>query len=292
MARLKAASFKSPLRSFVCGVLRQCFIQQVHELHWKREDDGRILFDTYLRQGLEVAKLDGHGLGGHEGGGIDQFGCGVELAFGVDDLGAGLAFGLGLLGHGAEHGLGHVDLLDLDGDDFYAEGCGVAVDDGLDALVEGLAVGEELIQIDLAEDGAEGGLGELGGLVDVVCDLDDRFSGVNDAEGDDGVDLEGDVIAGDDVLWRDLHGFLTEGDADDLVERAEDEDDAGTLGGRDAAEAEDDATLVFLEDLDGVDDVEDDDGDNDECWERHGLDNLDGAIVTECDRGSVRMGAD
>ena len=62
-----------------------------------------------------------------------SFCCGVELAFGVDDFGAAFAFGLGLLGHGAEHGLGQVDLLDLDGDDFYAEGGGVAVDDGLDA---------------------------------------------------------------------------------------------------------------------------------------------------------------
>ena len=57
--------------------------------------------------------------------------------------------------------LGHVDLLDLDGDDFEAEGGGVAVDDGLDALVEAVAVGEELVEVDLAEDGAEGGLGEL-----------------------------------------------------------------------------------------------------------------------------------
>ena len=68
------------------------------------------------------------------------------------------------------------------------------------------------------------------GLVDVVGDLDDGLDGVDDAEGDDGVDLEGDVVAGDDVLGWDLHGLLTEGDADDLVERAEDEDDTGTLG--------------------------------------------------------------
>jgi len=236
--------------------------------------------------------LEGHGLGGHEGGGIDQLGGGVELAFCMDDLGAGLALGFGLLGHGSEHRLGHVDLFDLDGDDFYAEGCGVAVDDGLDALVEGFAMGEELVQIDLAKDGAEGGLGELGGLVDVIGDLDDGLGGVDDAEGDDGVDLEGDVVAGDDVLRGDLHGFLTEGDADDLVEGPEDEDDAGTFGGRDAAEAKDDAALVLLEDLDGVDDVKDDDGDGDEGWERHGLDNLDGAIVTECDRGFTRMNTD
>jgi hypothetical protein len=201
----------------------------------------------------------------------------------VDDLGAGLALCLGLLGHGAEHGLGHVDLFDLDGDDFYAEGGGVAVDDGLNALVEGLAVGEELVEIDLAEDGAEGGLGELGGLVDVVCDLDDRFDGVDDAEGDDGVDLEGDVVAGDDVLRGDLHRFLTERDADDTVDGAEDEDNARACGVvTDASEPEDDGTLVFAEDLDAVEEVKNDDGDGDERWERHGLDILDRAIVTEC----------
>ncbi len=91
MARLKPRSFRSSLvRSIVCGVLRQCFVEQVHELHGKREDDGGVLLDTDLGEGLEVAELEGHGLGGHEGGGVDQLGGGVELAFGVDDLGAAL----------------------------------------------------------------------------------------------------------------------------------------------------------------------------------------------------------
>jgi hypothetical protein len=136
--------------------------------------------------------------------------------------------------------------------------------------VELLAVGEDVVELDLAEDGAEGGLGELRGLVDVVGDLDDGLGGVEDAEGDDGVDLEGDVVAGDDVLRGDLHGLLAQADADDLVEGAEDEDDAGALGGlADAAEAEDDGALVLLEDLDGVDDVERENGENDEQRNGH-----------------------
>ncbi len=127
-----------------------------------------------------------------------------------------------------------------------------------------------LVEIDFAEDGAQGGLGELRGLVDVVGDLDDGLGGVDDAEGDDGVDLEGDVVAGDDVLRRDLHGLLAEGDANDLVEGAEDPDDAGALGGLlHAAEAEDDAALILFEDVEGVDEVEDDDGDGEEERERH-----------------------
>ena len=240
-------------------------VEHVDQLHGQREDDGGVLLHADLGEGLQVAQLQGHGLGGHERGGVDQLGGGVELALGVDDLGAALAFGLGLLGHGAQHVLRHVDLLDLDGDDLEAEGRGVAVDDGLDALVELVAVGEHLVEIDFAEDGAQRGLGELRGLVDVVGDLDDGLDGIDDAQGDDGVDLEGDVVAGDDVLRGDLHGLLAQGDADDLVDGAEDEDDAGAGGVvADAAEAEDDGALVLLEDLDGVEDVKEDDGDGDE----------------------------
>jgi len=62
----------------------------------------------------------------------------------------------------------------------------VAVDDGLDAEVERFAVGQEAVEVDLAEDGTQRGLGELRGLVDVVRDLNDGLSGVDDAEGDDG----------------------------------------------------------------------------------------------------------
>src|ERR1035437_6749817 len=254
------------------GGRRDSLVEQVDELDRQREDDGGVLFDADVGEGLEIAELQGHGLSSHERGGFDELGRGVELAFGVDDLGAALALSLGLLGHGAEHVLRHVDLLDLDGDDFDAEGRGVAVDDGLDALVELVAVGEDLVQFDLAEDGAKGGLGELRGLVDVVGDLDDGFDRIDDAQGDDGVDLEGDVVAGDDVLRWNLHGFLAEADADDGVHRAEDEDDAGTGGVvADAAETEDDGAFVLFEDLDGIENVKQDDGGSDEERHLHGL---------------------
>ena len=107
----------------------------------------------------------------------------------------------------------------------------MAVDDGLDAEIELVAVGEELVKVYLSEDGAEGGLGVLAGLVDVVGDFDDGVGGVDDAEGDDGVDLEGDVVAGDDVLRWNFHGLLAEGDADDGLDGGEDEDEAGAGGG-------------------------------------------------------------
>ena len=146
----------------------------------------------------------------------------------------------------------------------------MAVDDGLDALVELVAVGEDLVEVDFAEDGAECGLGELRGLIDVVGDLDDGLDRIDDAQSDDGVDLQRDVVAGDDVLRGDFHGLLAERDADDGVDGAEDQDDAGAGGVvADAAETEDDGALVLLENLDGVEDVEEDDGDGDEERERH-----------------------
>ncbi len=135
-------------------------------------------------------------------------------------------------------------------------------------------MGEEFVEVDFAEDGAQGGLGELRGLVDVVRDLDDGLDGIDDAQGDDGVDLEGDVVARDDVLRGDLHRFLAERDADDLVERAKDEDDPGTRGVvPHAAEPEDDSPLVLLQDLDAIDDIKNDDGDEYEerkADDRHG----------------------
>jgi hypothetical protein len=146
----------------------------------------------------------------------------------------------------------------------------VAIDDGLDALVELVAVGENLVEVDLAEDGAEGCLGELRSLVDVVGDLDDCLDRIDDTQGDDGVDLEGDVVAGDDVLGRDFHGLLAERDADHLFEGAEDEDDAGASRiVADAAETEDDGAFVLLEYLDGIQEIEQDDEYGDEDRQRH-----------------------
>ena len=109
----------------------------------------------------------------------------------------------------------------------------------------------KLVELHFAEYRAQGCLGELRGLVDVVRDLDYGAGGVEDAQRDDGVDLDGDVVAGDDVLRRNLEHFLPQGDANHLIEWAEDEDDAGAFGLRqDPAEAEDDAALIFAENLD------------------------------------------
>src|SRR5258708_17122896 len=188
----------------------------------------------------------------------------------MDDFGAAFALGLGLFGHGAEHGFGHVDLLDFDRDDFHAKGRGVAVDDGLDADVQGFAMSKEAVEVDFAEHRSQGGLGKLRGLVDVIGYFDDGLGGVDNAKRDDGVDLEGDVVAGDDVLRGNLHRLLAETDANDLVEGAKDPDDAGALGGLPhASQSKDNASLILFQDVEGVDQVEEDDDDGEEDREGH-----------------------
>ena len=95
--------------------------------------------------------------------GLAESGGRLLLAESVDDLGPPLAFGLGLGGHGPAHRLGQLDVLDLDQGDLDAPGVGELVDDLLEPLVDLVALDQQLVQVDLAEDAAQGGLGDLGG---------------------------------------------------------------------------------------------------------------------------------
>ena len=140
------------------------------------------------------------------------------------------------------------------------------VEDALQAEVDLLAMGEQFIEFHFAKNGAQRRLGELRGLIHVVGDFDHRFVRIDDPQKDDGVDLQGDVVASDDVLRRDFERFLAERDAHHAVHRHEDQDYARTLRrSQQAPEAEDHATLIFRKDLDGTQEVndEDDDGNRD-----------------------------
>jgi len=69
-------------------------------------------------------------------------------------------------------------------------------------------------------------------------------------------------MAGDHILRRDFEHVLAERDADDLVEGTEDQYDTWTLGyGQGAAQPKDHATFVFTQDLDGIQKIKNNNGD-------------------------------
>ncbi len=119
---------------------------------------------------------------------------------------------------------------------------------------------QQFVEFLLAQHRAQCGLSELRGLVHVVRDFDHCFIWINDSQKDDGVDFQCHVVTGDDVLRRDFEGFLAEGNAHDPVNRREDQDDTRPLClCQQMAEAEDDATLILGQDLDGTQHIDDDD---------------------------------
>ena len=194
--------------------------------------------------------------------GIHQALGGGELAFGVDDLGTLFAFRLRLLGHGPQHGLGHIHLLDFHVADLHSPGRGVSVEDALQAQIDFVAVSEQFVEFLFAEHRAQSSLRKLRSLVHVVRNLDDSFVRVDHAQKNDRVDFQRDVVAGDDVLRRNFERFLPQRNAHHAVDRAEDQNYARALGvPLQAPEPEDDAALIFSEDLDGTQQVNDEDDD-------------------------------
>jgi hypothetical protein len=140
---------------------------------------------------------------GEEIGGLGQPRRRLELGLGVDHLGAAITLGFRLAGHRALHVLGDPHVLDLDGDDLDSPRFGLLVDDALQFLVEVLALGEQGVELGLAEHGPQRGLRDLGRRLQVVLDVDDRGVRVHDAEVRDGIHTGGHVVAGDDVLRGD-----------------------------------------------------------------------------------------
>jgi hypothetical protein len=95
--------------------------------------------------------------------------------------------------------------------------------------VDLVAVDEEVVELDLTEDAAQRGLGDLGGGHQVVLDGHHRAHRVDHVEVGDGVHPQGDVVLGDDVLGRDVGGDGLEVDLHHPVDDRDDEEQAGPL---------------------------------------------------------------
>ena len=98
----------------------------------------------------------------------------LELALGGDDLGPPFPFGFGLPRHGPLHALRDLDVLDLDDAHLDAPGLGLLVDDLLEPSVELVALGEQVVEVGLAQNAPQRRLGDLRGGRDEVLHLHDR----------------------------------------------------------------------------------------------------------------------
>ena len=100
---------------------------------------------------------------------------------------------------------------------------------------EPLALGEQLVEVGLAQDAAQRGLRLLAGGVEVVLDLDHGLQRVHHAEVDDRVHLHADVVAGDHVLGRHVEDDGAQADPHHAVDGPGHDDEARALGLRAAA---------------------------------------------------------
>src|SRR5712671_242434 len=200
---------------------RDRFLHRRHELGG--EDDGGILLDRYFRHGLQGAELKRYRVLRDDVGRLAELYRRLVFAFGGDDFGATLAFGLGFLGHRALHVVGQRDVLDLDRRYLGAPRLGVLVDDVLDLLIDARGIRQQLVDAEATDHIAHGGLADL---IDRVVDVFDRDHGlfrIGDVIISDRRDIDRNIVLGDDLLRRDLHGDGAQRHAHHLLDRNEDQ---------------------------------------------------------------------
>ena len=119
-----------------------------------------------------------------------------------------------------------------------------------------------------AEHRAQRGLRELRSLVNVIGNFDHGFARIDDAQKDDSIDLKGHVVAGDDVLRRNLEGFLPKRNAHHPVHAAQIPElrPVPLLCGNRRPKPKDHAALVLRQNLDRTQNIQsnDDKGDAEE----------------------------
>lgn len=225
----------------------------VGEISGEKNDSflGRIGADFF--ESLKGADVDAAWSLGEKVGGFGDGSSGGFFAFGGDDGGAAFTLGFSLFRHSTFHVGGELDVLETDAFDVNAPFVGLGVDDFADLSGDFVTFAEDFVEIEVTGDVAEGSLGKGAGCVAVVRGFEDGFLGVDDAGIDDGVNIDSDVVAGDDFLFRDIHRGGADVNFEHFVDVGDDDTEAGVQSARIAAEAEDDAAFVLINNADAGD---------------------------------------
>src|SRR5215468_9169882 len=236
-------------------------VGEVHEVRRHQHDRGRVLLRPDLGDHLHAPELERQRLLAHLAGAVGQLLRRLLLALGLDDARALLAHRLGLSRHRPLHGLWDLDVLHLDHLDLDAPGFGRLVDDLAQDAVDAVALLQHLVQHMLADDVAQRGERHLVDRGAVVLHGDHGLRRVDDAEPQDGVDLDGDTVAGDRLLLLDRDRLRAQVQLLLPLDERNDPVETRPAHGLVAAEAEDDAALIFLGDPEAGK-PEDDEGSN------------------------------
>src|SRR5829696_7234472 len=241
--------------------------ERLEEVKGYGQDDGRVLLRGDLAHRLEQPQLQSRRTL-QTVGGLPEALRGLVLAFCCDDLRPPLALALGLPRHRPLHVLRDLHVFDLDHAHLDAPRLRLLVYDVLELLVYLLAVGKEVIEILLSKNAPQGGLGDLAGGEDVVLHLEDALVGVHNPEVDDSGHTGGNVVAGDDLLGRHLHGDGPQVYLDHPVHERQEDEKPRPLGPTlYPTDPKDHTPLVLLDYLDGAKYDRDDDNRDDHHYD-------------------------
>ncbi len=133
---------------------------------------------------------------------------GLAQALGLEHGGALLALGLHLPRHGAGKVRRREDVLDLDARDLGAPGRGRRVEDAQQPLVDLVAVGQQLVEIHRADDGADIGHGEDEERLVEVRHLVGGARRIEDLIEGGGIDGDARIVPGEGLLARNVEHLL------------------------------------------------------------------------------------
>src|SRR3989344_4246983 len=151
----------------------------------------------------------------------------LELSLSRDDFRAAFALRLGLFGHRALHVVGERNVLYFDGGDGCAPRLGVRINDVFYLLVYLGGLREELVERELTDHVAHGGLTYLIRRLVDIFDSNDRLFGVRHVVVGDRGNIYRDVVLGDYLLRLNLHRDGAQRDALHALEGDENKIEAG-----------------------------------------------------------------
>src|SRR5690606_32448442 len=153
--------------------------------------------------------------------------------------------------------------LDLDTHNADAPLVSGLVEDLPEVQVDGVAAGEGLVELHLADQVSQVGLGQLGDGEDEVADVVDQPLRVGGLVVDDGVDGHHDVVLGDDLLRGDVDDLLAHVDHPHRLDERDDQLETGVDRLLELAELLHDAALIGPDDAYAARDVhEEEEGDD------------------------------